>query len=76
MSINLFSKSRWKKSALNFSLCITVLVKKGCGQFTCHCCGFFFILDQMKTSETVKKEKMGVFKVLEESSGSNAECVF
>lgn len=51
-------------------------VKKGCKQFTYHCCGFFFILDQMKTSETNKKEKMGVFKVLEESPGSNAECVF
>uniref|UniRef100_A0A8C2YF11 Proliferation-associated SNF2-like protein n=1 Tax=Coturnix japonica TaxID=93934 RepID=A0A8C2YF11_COTJA len=34
------------------------------------------LIDQMKTSETIKKEKMGVFKVLEESSGSNAECVF
>uniref|UniRef100_A0A8C9F792 Helicase, lymphoid specific n=1 Tax=Pavo cristatus TaxID=9049 RepID=A0A8C9F792_PAVCR len=34
------------------------------------------LIDQMKTSETMKKEKMGVFKVLEESSGSNAECVF
>ncbi|NXJ05916.1 HELLS helicase, partial [Odontophorus gujanensis] len=34
------------------------------------------LIDQMKTSETIKKEKMGVFKVLEESSGSSAECVF
>uniref|UniRef100_A0A8C6YNZ3 Proliferation-associated SNF2-like protein n=1 Tax=Nothoprocta perdicaria TaxID=30464 RepID=A0A8C6YNZ3_NOTPE len=34
------------------------------------------LIDQMKASETVKKEKMGVFKVLEESSDSNAECVF
>ncbi|XP_052532933.1 lymphoid-specific helicase isoform X2 [Tympanuchus pallidicinctus] len=34
------------------------------------------LIDQMKTSETNKKEKMGVFKVLEESPGSNAECVF
>ncbi|OXB77681.1 UNVERIFIED_CONTAM: hypothetical protein H355_003510 [Colinus virginianus] len=32
--------------------------------------------NRMKTSETTKKEKMGVFKVLEESSGSSAECVF
>lgn len=30
----------------------------------------------MKTSEKMKKEKMGVFKVLEESSDSSAECVF
>lgn len=37
---------------------------------------FVLILDQMKTSEKMKKEKMGVFKVLEESSDSNAECVF
>uniref|UniRef100_A0A8C0UXL8 Helicase, lymphoid specific n=1 Tax=Cyanistes caeruleus TaxID=156563 RepID=A0A8C0UXL8_CYACU len=34
------------------------------------------LIDQMKTSEKMKKEKMGVFKVLEESSESNAECVF
>uniref|UniRef100_A0A8C0BW03 Helicase, lymphoid specific n=1 Tax=Buteo japonicus TaxID=224669 RepID=A0A8C0BW03_9AVES len=34
------------------------------------------LIDQMKTSEKMKKEKMGVFKVLEESSDSNAECVF
>ncbi|OXB66978.1 hypothetical protein ASZ78_004642 [Callipepla squamata] len=34
------------------------------------------LIDRMKTSETTKKEKMGVFKVLEESSGSSAECVF
>lgn len=37
---------------------------------------FVLILDRMKTSEKMKKEKMGVFKVLEESSDSNAECVF
>lgn len=37
---------------------------------------FVLILDQMKTTEKMKKEKMGVFKVLEESSESNAECVF
>lgn len=37
---------------------------------------FVLILDQMKASEKMKKEKMGVFKVLEESSESNAECVF
>lgn len=37
---------------------------------------FVLILDQMKTSEKMKKEKMGVFKILEESSDSNAECVF
>lgn len=30
----------------------------------------------MKTPEAIKKEKVGVFKVLEESSDSNAECVF
>uniref|UniRef100_A0A8D2QHC1 Proliferation-associated SNF2-like protein n=1 Tax=Zonotrichia albicollis TaxID=44394 RepID=A0A8D2QHC1_ZONAL len=34
------------------------------------------LIDQMKASEKMKKEKMGVFKVLEESSESNAECVF
>ncbi|XP_062352925.1 lymphoid-specific helicase isoform X2 [Cinclus cinclus] len=34
------------------------------------------LIDQMKNSEKMKKEKMGVFKVLEESSESNAECVF
>nr|XP_009939885.1 PREDICTED: lymphoid-specific helicase [Opisthocomus hoazin] len=34
------------------------------------------LIDQMKTSEKMKKEKMGVFKVLEESSDSSAECVF
>ncbi|NXL89278.1 HELLS helicase, partial [Alectura lathami] len=34
------------------------------------------LIDQMRTRETIKKEKMGVFKVLEESSGSDAECVF
>lgn len=37
---------------------------------------FVLILDQMKTSEKMKKEKMGVFKVLEEPSDSSAECVF
>lgn len=37
---------------------------------------FVLILDQMKTTEKMKKEKMGVFKVLGESSESNAECVF
>ncbi|XP_061857085.1 lymphoid-specific helicase isoform X1 [Colius striatus] len=34
------------------------------------------LLDQMKTSEKTKKEKTGVFRVLEESSDSSAECVF
>ncbi|OWK57917.1 Lymphoid-specific helicase [Lonchura striata] len=34
------------------------------------------LIDQMKASDKMKKEKMGVFKVLEESSESNAECVF
>ncbi|KAJ7419128.1 Lymphoid-specific helicase [Pitangus sulphuratus] len=34
------------------------------------------LIDQMKTSEKMKKEKMGVFKVLEESSESNGDCVF
>lgn len=37
---------------------------------------FVLILDQMKTSEKMQKEKMGVFKVLEEPSDSSAECVF
>lgn len=34
------------------------------------------LIDQMKTSEKMKMEKMGVFRVLEESSDSSAECVF
>ncbi|KFP80230.1 Lymphoid-specific helicase, partial [Acanthisitta chloris] len=34
------------------------------------------LIDQMKSFEKMKKEKTGVFKVLEESSDSNAEHVF
>ncbi|XP_054238722.1 lymphoid-specific helicase isoform X4 [Indicator indicator] len=34
------------------------------------------LIDQMKTSENTKMEKTGVFRVLEESSDSKAECVF
>ncbi|NWS72386.1 HELLS helicase, partial [Crotophaga sulcirostris] len=34
------------------------------------------LIDQMKSTEKMKKEKMGVFKVLEELSDPNAECVF
>lgn len=34
------------------------------------------LIDQMKKSESVEKEKVGVFKVLEDSEDSNAECVF
>ncbi|KFV65164.1 Lymphoid-specific helicase, partial [Dryobates pubescens] len=34
------------------------------------------LIDQMKTSAKMKMEKMGVFRVLEESSDSSAECVF
>ncbi|NWH64679.1 HELLS helicase, partial [Geococcyx californianus] len=34
------------------------------------------LIDQMKSSEKTKKEKMGVYKVLDELSDSNAECVF
>nr|XP_048713927.1 lymphoid-specific helicase isoform X2 [Caretta caretta] len=34
------------------------------------------LIDQMKKSESVEKEKVGVFKVLEDSEDSNSECVF
>ncbi|XP_019358025.1 PREDICTED: lymphoid-specific helicase isoform X1 [Gavialis gangeticus] len=34
------------------------------------------LIDQMKRSQTVKKEKVGVFKVLEDSENSSVECVF
>nr|XP_042706001.1 lymphoid-specific helicase isoform X3 [Chrysemys picta bellii] len=34
------------------------------------------LIDQMKKSESAEKEKVGVFKVLEDSEDSSAECVF
>lgn len=65
---NLFSKSAKWFCPLVFHICFLLPIIVDLW--------FVLILDQMKTSEKMKKEKMGVFKVLEESSESNAECVF
>ena len=43
--------------------------------FFFNTCLFIFLLDQMNASGPVK-EKMGIFKILENSEDSSSECLF
>jgi len=43
--------------------------------FFLNTCLFIFLLDQMNASGPVK-EKMGIFKILENSEDSSSECLF